>query len=204
MSDGPRMPLARATAAAEYLIGRWQLVGAHVVGSVRRQRPEVGDLELIVPARPAVDDPECAAIAATMQSDAPVNLFAPPPAADPIGRALRGLKPGFLACALVVRLKDGYELPVQLYRYTPDNLGWMMLMRTGPADFGKWFLSRWKQAYRIAPDAQASVNGHLVMAGGEVVPVRTEGEAFSLCRTNPIAPERRDEFISRVQARSGA
>lgn len=202
MSTGVRIPLSRAQAAARYLIELWQLEGAHVVGSVRRQRSEVGDLELIVPAMAAIEttDQVYAAIERTMVAPSVNSLF-DAPREKPIGRALRGLNRGFLACALIVTMKDGTALPVQVYRYTPDNFGWMMLMRTGPADYGKWFLGKWKDRHRIDHERQqASINGHLVDAAGRIIPTPSEEEAFALCGIKYQPPERRDEFIARVQA----
>ncbi len=201
MSEGPRIPLARAQAAAAYLIDLWALEGAHVVGSVRRGRSEVGDLELIAPAADAKDDRAHARISATMFRDVTsAGLFEPPPPENAIGRAIRGLNPGFLAASLEVRMRDGTQLPVQVYRYTKQNFGWTMLMRTGPADFGRWFLSKWKDQHHIPHELPASASGNLVDIEGRVVPTATEDEAFARCGLKPVAPEHRDEFIGRIRA----
>lgn len=202
MSTGTRIPLARAQAAARYLIDLWQLEGAHVVGSVRRQRSEVGDLDLIIPAMTPTYSIDSAflAIDATMRKAPTTSLFDAPAPIDPIGRAVRGLKPGFLACKLVMTLKGGQDVGLEIERYTPENLGWKMLERTGPGEFGKWFLWKWKERHNIPRTSQGSISGHLVDAAGKVIPTRDEDEAFALCGLKAVAPERRDEFIARVQA----
>lgn len=200
MSTGARIPLARAQAVAAYLIDLWQLEGAHIVGSVRRQRAEVGDLEMVIPAvSPTYSiDSAYLAMEPTLAKTGTSSLF-DAPRRDPIGRALRGFNVGFLACSLEVGIK-GTTIPVQIYRYTPQNFGWIMLMRTGPADFGKWFLGRWKDRHNIDhKSVLASMNGHLVDRHGAVIPTPTEDDAFALCGLKPLAPERRDEFVAWVQ-----
>ncbi len=75
MSTGTRIPLARAQAAAAYLIDLWALEGAHVVGSVRRQRAEVGDLEMVCYLMPAEADTVYRNIKATMSTAGTTSLF---------------------------------------------------------------------------------------------------------------------------------
>lgn len=219
MSDGPRIPLDRARAAAALLFERWGLLGpaSMVVGSVRRQRPLVGDVEIVapLPASPR-NDPLFEAINETMGNpwrDEREALFAGnaapnipgviPRAARPIGSIVRGLKPEFAACSLLVQLADGADLPVQVYRYTRENAGWMILYRTGPWDFGRWFLWQWKRRFGIPvgdDHHSASMDGHLVDSSEQVVSVPTEEEAFQLAGVPFVPPERRDAFMERVQA----
>ncbi|MFN0133449.1 MAG: hypothetical protein ACKVW3_13095 [Phycisphaerales bacterium] len=170
MSEGPRLPLTTASKVAQVLFERWELSGLlpdHsaanlVVGSVRRRRDEVGDIELAAPLpggwetrklSPS-DDPLFRRINETMSNpwrDESTPLFGAQQTVpdQPLGYAVRGLKPGFLACSLVLRTRIGIELPCQIYRYTPKNRGWLLIERTGPRDFGKWFLWRWKLQHGI-------------------------------------------------------
>ncbi len=227
MSDGARVPLDRARRIAEALVERWDLTGLRpdhtpeclVVGSVRRQSPEVGDLEIIAPlperltGKPtAADDPLFSRINAAMEnpwSDDRAPLFGPrlEPAQTPMGRIVKGLRPGFLAASLEVRPwttppLNQIVLPVEVYRYTAANRGWVTLMRTGPSAFGQWFLAKWKKAMGIPFDDrhQASIDGHLVTATGAVYPVATEEECFRVIGIKPLAPEDRGEFMERVRA----
>ena len=187
MSEGPRIALASALQVAEALFDRWGL-------------REVPDAE---------QDPLFRRINATMKTPwtGPASLFAPPiETREPVGRIVRGLKPGFLAASLLVEPWEGVALPVQVYRYTPRNRGWMLIERTGPADFGRWFLWRWKVAHRIPvgdETRRASIDNHLVDAFGTVVPVADEAQAFRLAREAFIPPEHRDEVARRwAQERS--
>jgi len=225
MSEGPRLPHAKASAVAAALFEKWDLSGllpdhsaaCVVVGSVRRRRDEVGDLEIVAPVPPAApgrkltsaDDPLFRRINASMsnpwvdESNALFFATASDAGPEPIGTAVRGLKPGFLACSLIIRPWPDVEIPCQIFRYTPDNRGWLLIDRTGPRDFGIWFLWRWKVRYGIpVADEQrrASVDGHLVDAGGNVISVPTEQEAFRLAGVPYVPPEQRDTFMARQQA----
>lgn len=228
MSEGPRLPHSKAAAVAAAIFEKWELSGLQpdhsascvVVGSVRRKRDEVGDIEIVAPlpigwnARkltPA-DDPLFLRINSTMtnpyRDGSMASLFSVPkddfPAADGVmGTAMRGLKPGFMACSLVLRPWKGIEIPCQIYRYTPDNRGWVLIERTGPRDFGVWFLWRWKMRFGIPvkdENHRASIDNHLVDASGRVVSVSNEQEAFRLAGERYIPPEERDVFMARLRA----
>lgn len=208
MSEGPRLPLINADAVAAALFERWKLDPARcfVVGSVRRRLETVGDIEIVAPAMPKACDTICQAIEATMPPPAS-GLFAAAPLTDDmvIGRAVRGLKAGFLCASLVVRPFPGdpaldVEIPVQVYRYEPANLGWMMIERTGPKDYGKWWLWMWKRAWGIPVGDEnhpASIDNHLVNARRERVDVASEAEAFNKCQIAYCEPHDRDRFIAR-------
>ncbi|HLO41663.1 MAG TPA: hypothetical protein VK176_11625 [Phycisphaerales bacterium] len=214
MSEGPRITLDVADRIVARLRERWSLHPdwVVVVGSVRRRRPEVGDIELIAPAvSPNAQDSLYERIAATIDNPpAPTSIFGEerPVAADAFATAERGLKPGFLACSLVVRAWGGKcTVPVQIYRYTPQNLGWMMIERTGPANFGRWFLMKWKHAHGIPVGDgrfKASIDNHLVNLDQKPVPVETEEIAFRRANMQWIPPEHRDVFIARAEAASKA
>lgn len=205
MSSGPRLPLPAADTLAAKLMARWKMAAPHcgVVGSVRRRKPDVGDLELIAPLPPEgfKDDPLYQAIAESV--GALGGLFAPE--VQPIGKAVEGLKPGFKACALQIQIRLGEQQEemcgVQVFRYTPKNCGWQWLMRTGPDDFGKWFLWQWKQVFAIPEGRAASVDGHLVDANGIVVPVEDEEACFRIIRRPFVPPEQRAGFVEAERAR---
>lgn len=223
MSQGPRVTREKAAAVAEELVRRWgmaehgvsALCGWEVVGSFRRGAAEVGDLEIVaplpagLPAKPAAaDDPLFRRINETVINpwrDDRAPLFAPQeePRAT-LGRIDKGLRPGFLAASLVVSPWEGVDLPVQVYRYTPQNRGWVTLMYTGPSAFGQWVLGRWKKAMGIPigdDRYHASVDNHLVTSTGTVYPVATEEEIFRVIRQEPIHPTRRDEFMATLADR---
>lgn len=205
MSTGPRIPLKAALAAAKTLTELWKLpAGAVVVGSVRRSRPDVGDLEFLVPmpevTASAADDAVFQSINATV-TPAGSSLFSG--ASAQCGVAERGVKPWFQAAAVRMQLRiDGVllDLPVQVFRAPPKAWGWALLMRTGPGEFGKWVLWKWKEAHGTNRLDQGSKDGHLVDAQGVVVPVFTEAEIFQRLRIPFIAPEERDDAVARLMS----
>lgn len=218
MSTGPRIPLARALAAAQMAMQLWGMTAPScaIVGSVRRRKADVGDLELIAPvpevmSRPIdpfhepeevteLNDPLFARIAASVRHEPDLFNPNPPP---PVAKAIEGLKPGFLACKLEVRLTaaPAVIVPVQIFRYTPVNRGWCELMRTGPSDFGQDFLVRWKQRYGIVGEGKASIEGHLVDSYRRRVPTPTEDDCFRLAGMAFIPPEEREEYAAQALRR---
>lgn len=209
MSVGPRIPLARATAAAEVLFREWKMPvpACEVVGSVRRRKPDVGDLELLAPlpappADPKRDDALYEHILATCNGQ-PQALFGEP--RPQFTEVVGGLKRGFLCASLKVQLRLGLAdeeasvVPVQIFRYTPENRGWQQLMRTGPREMGIWFLQEWKRVFGIQ-GGPASIDGHLVDSWSKRVPVEDEQACFRLIRHEPIPPEQRDGFVAHLEA----
>lgn len=198
---GPRIPLAQAQEAAAYLARLWKLGDARdcVVGSVRRQKPTVGDLEFIAPLpEDPREDPVFRTIAGTVdrpQEEQPRLFGAPPPlAGTPIGTALMGLKPGFKMCRLQIRGRSGNEMQVEINRYTPGpkgNRGWVQLVKTGPEDFGKAVLTHWKVLNRIGPEHDGSRDFFLLSADGAQVPTANELQVLHACRLLWVAPELR-------------
>lgn len=226
MSDGPRIPLEKAE---EFVLAIFQRRlgfasieeaardGVEVVGSIRRRRSDIGDIEIIAP-MPRAADPE------KVQSsedrlfrelnlcvsnpwvDGSGSLFASAPdTSRAFGQAVRGLKPGFKACSLKLAAY-GVEIGLDVFRFDAHNAGWVKLCRTGPSEFGQWFLGRWKERMGIPvgdPKRQASIDGYLVDDRGQIVPVATEEEAFRLIGSNFVQPDRRDAMVEAMATRRG-
>lgn len=223
MSTGNAIPLAvaggllrslkqRLDAACLTDLERSALACMGIAGSVRRRKPEVRDFEFVAPWRSPPtgkversDDALFRVLSriahVEVAEKAPASLFAPPAPKEPefekVLRPLRGLKPGFLAahCELDI---DGMTVPVQFFRSAPDRFGWLVLMRTGPEEFGKHFLIQWKKRYGIAWENNASIDGALHDAGGRVIETRDEADCFRLCAMEYVAPAHREAFVARV------
>lgn len=207
MSSGARMPFFYAERVIEALREKWCMptTTVYVAGSVRRRCAEVGDIDLLAPAvADGARDELYERIAATVDNPPPKDSIfeqartAPPGA---IGTAVRGLKPGFAACDLIVRPWKSIDVKVQVCRYTPENLGWMLIYKTGPVEFGRWFLGKWKRRHGIPVGDDrfaASIDGHLVGHDRKVIPVESEEQAFERCGLQPVPPHHREAFMQRV------
>lgn len=228
MSDGPRMSLLQADRFAEAFLRRIgfastaaaEQAGVEIVGSVRRRRPDVGDVDFIAPLPrvaggakiEAHDDQLFGAINAIVDNpavDERNSLFvAMPKTEGAIATALKGLSPGFRACELqVVAVNWQLVVKVNLYRYDAANYGWVKLYRTGPQEIGPWFLGRWKKAYGIPTGderRQASKDGYLIDADCNIVPVASEQEAFRLIGSNYVPPEERYRIAESMARRERA
>lgn len=208
MSEGARLDLGEALGAAECIARMWGITGddALLVGSARRRRPTVGDIEFTC-RRPAPGERDVLfdAMDPTMETG---GLFGA--GTVPIARPLKGFKRGFGYCDCLVEVtneitRQAVRVRVQIHRWDPDgfNRGWIELMRTGPSGFGIHFLAAWKKRWGIPPSAKASVDGMLFNAAGNQVKVATESEAFIKCGMSWVAPEQRDVFIAQVDAARG-
>lgn len=210
MSTGARITLANAMQVVEHLQQSWP--GLTLVGSCRRKRPDVGDIEFVAALPPVVakwrpeDDPLFRAINARMGNpwrDPKISLFeapAPEPELpDVLGSIEQGLRPGFLTASLSITPWVNTTIRCQVHRCTPQNRGWKLIQTTGPVEFGRLFLGRWKDRYGIpkGEKGKASIDGHLVTARGDVIAVATEEDAFLKCGMPWLEPEMREEYALR-------
>lgn len=202
MSTGTRIPLEMARTAAGYLLHCWgaDAADATIVGSARRGRPDVGDIEVCVPVEPPEHDRLFKAMHASVhQQD---GLFQGPSDLPPL-TIVQGLRPGFKQARVVAHVKyrgSPFDLPVEIYRFEPGARAWSLIMRTGPKEFGQWFLGRWKRQFSIPTEQPASVEGCLVDRYGHRVPIDDEAECFRRCGIGFVAPDRRDAFMESLRS----
>jgi DNA polymerase/3'-5' exonuclease PolX len=123
-ATGTRLALADADVLAADLLR--QIDGeAHVVGSVRRRKPNVGDIELLV------------------HVDAVVRIAVAGPLLPGEYETVKGGSwPGWKFWQLRHR-EQGFQ--VDLYRFDGDNRGSLLLIRTGPAEFSQRFVQQLRQ-----------------------------------------------------------
>lgn len=197
MSSGPRIPLAEADAMMADLFQRFNLDSARhfAAGSVRRRCATVGDLEIVAPLPAGDVDTLFDRLAACIALE-DGGLFQ---VENQIGVARQGLKPGFKAARIDLSHKVYGVVPLEIYRYTQGidgNLGWSLIMRTGPEEFGKEFLRRWKKKWAIHRDQNACAENFLRDAHGQAIPTKDEREAFSQCGFGfVVPPEKREEYM---------
>lgn len=215
MSDGPRFSRTQALGVVAFLRSAWSMDERHcpVVGSVRRGERDVGDVELIAPVPDQADaDSLYQRIARNCPRSQTINaglfdggLDARRPEqvwCEP----LAGVKERFLEARMRVTLweidtKREYTVPVQIFRYTRINRGWVELMRTGPAGFGKALLARWRRVHGLG-DQPCSKDGCLQLPGG---PAQTysETDVFRMADLPFIEPHHRGMIADRIDRDEG-
>ncbi len=164
-----RLPLAQAQYIA---VGVMQQLEPHcevisLAGSIRRDRPTIGDIEIVCVPRPYDASPLfCSGIATV------VNQW----------EKIRGELP----CRYTQRiLPEGIKL--DLFMVHPDGYGLQRAIRTGSAGWCRTVLApAWVRA------GYHSEGGLLRHADGSVVPVRTESELFRLIGLPWVHPRDRE------------
>lgn len=219
MSDGKPMPIATAMPAAKHLRDLW-FTGepSMVVGSLRRSKAEIGDVDILV-MMPDFKAGEKLKPEADRHYLRISRFLRPAPEQAPslfgeqvereaktIGVAVEGLKPGFKACNLRIDgIANTPPFSVQVFRATAESIGWAVVERTGPTEFGIMFLAKWKERWGIPigdPNRKASRDGNLLDAEGNVVPVRSEKEAFEKCGLTFADPRQREAIARHWQKAS--
>jgi len=191
VAAGTRVPLAEAAALADELVELLAPVCDRLVvaGSIRRQRPDVGDIELLaVPLlQPRLD------------------LFGEDASAPPVSRldALCDdlISRGTLSTRLDVHGRGAYgakykrlryrDLPLDLFSATPDNFGLLLVIRTGPAAYSRRLVT--ERRYGGWMPSGCRVKDGFLWRDGDKVPVPTEADLYALLGRPFDAPQvRRD------------
>jgi hypothetical protein len=211
MSEGARLPLGWAVAAASWLFQQWDMSPqtCFICGSVRRRVPEVGDLDIIAPL-PEMRQPDLlySSIDRTVIKPAEkIGLFeaATTEQTARFVEVTSGHKPYFKSLCVVANIEaEGriHSIPVQVNRYTAQNRGWMELCKTGPKEFGEWFLVKWKEANGIpvGTGQKACHENHLRDFNGNIVPVPCEVDCFRLAGLAHFPPQDRAEIARQAMA----
>jgi DNA polymerase/3'-5' exonuclease PolX len=213
--EAPRVPLAVAQRIADELV---DLLGDAcerlvVAGSVRRGRPEVGDVELVSVPRTAerleaVDLFGSRAVLVDLLTDRCRELLAAGVLAH---RPDKNGRPSFGERAKRLSYRG---VAVDLFSVIPPaQWGVILLIRTGPAEFGRllvlrqsdggWlprgFFFRDGQLWRLPPPFDASAHQRAVP-----VPTPGEGDVFAALGYRWVAPELRgDRRPPRLEATAG-
>lgn len=175
MSDNKKLPLMEVAPAAFQLVEKLRpfCTRIEVAGSIRRQRPTVGDIEIVaLPVRP-------------------LDLFGNPVVGPTrLGQFLREK----LGLGLV---KDGPKYKQFLYgRHkvdlflpeTPDHWGCIYTIRTGSHEFNQWLIEFGKRR------GLNFSGGLLWRATGEAVETPQEADVFSAMSLPVISPLQRDDY----------
>lgn len=183
-----RRPLAEAAHLANVLAAELTLSceRVEVAGSIRRQRPDIGDLELVVIPRYARQ----------------VDLFGEPSGSTNLleERIAWLVDRGTLAPRLSSeghpRLGPKYKalvyqgMGVDLFITSPECWGVIYLIRTGPADFSHRLVTQ-RQQGGLLPNHLRVRDGRLVGTDGQPLETPEEADVFRAIGLEWIAPESR-------------
>lgn len=185
MSDGSLLPWADAYALAEHAA---EVLRPHVqrlkaVGSLRRRRPYVRDIEFLAEPRMVVDD-----LFGNMAPDvAPIRA-----ALEQLGTWVKGAE----RMMQITDLGGRVGLKCELYLvHPPAQWGSLLAIRTGPYELGRHAVTRMRErGFRH--------DGGRVLRGSEVIPTPTEEDFFAAAWLPCLAPHLRDEFAQQLEAQS--
>lgn len=169
------MELNQAKAIADRVVS---LLAPHcerieIAGSIRRKKPEVGDIEIVCITKKIMHPRTAATIPVPGFIYAVSNL---------------GIKRKGEAHTKYMQrfLPEPDGIMVDIFTAVPDNWGYIFAIRTGSADYShRWLANGWvKHGYK-------GEDGFLTK-GGEVVPVREEIDLFNLIKLPYCEPENRN------------
>lgn len=181
-----RMPRHVAMPIAERVLDtlRPVITRGVIVGSLRRERPDVGDIELLVEPRstPALfGDPtyDAESVRRVVEMD--------------VGRVRVGG-----SRHMRVALHDDPSIAVEIFlAHPPAQFGSLLAIRTGPAELGAIAMRR------LIDRGYVHRDGHVLdEATRDVVPTETEEQFFALAGLPCVLPNRRDRLASEVGRRT--
>ena len=168
---------ARAAAAAEQLMSEIEpyCERIEVAGSLRRHKPEIGDIEIVAIAKPLL------------------NLFGEPTEGNEIDswlyqRSIATTKNGSKYKQFEYE-HEGERYQVDLFLAQPDNFGLIHMIRTGSAEFSKRMMTAQSYAGYL-PAGLRVAEGHC-WRNGAMVAVESEADLFALWNMATVAPEDR-------------
>lgn len=178
MSDGPKMSLSFARGLARRMV---ELLAPaceriEIAGSIRRCKPEVSDIEIVLIPKPVQD------------------LFG-----DPVFGAARIeaalLEAGF-ALSKNGELYKQAHLPggtvhFDIFLTTPQKWGMIYVIRTGSADFTRWLVTSKQQGGALPSNMKAS-DGR-IWYGDAPMDTQEETDVFQALGLDWIEPEQRQE-----------
>jgi DNA polymerase/3'-5' exonuclease PolX len=204
MSSGPRHTREAGAMALELIAGELgETISAEpesgrlfALGSYRRGRETIGDLEIALPYIEPEQDRHAIKLLERFTPEG-AGMFA----GGSLGVRLMGVSPGFRHARVRLDLPAG-SIPIEIFRYDAGDLGnagWLAMLRTGPSELASIMLGRFAAQY-----GARSEGNYPRTRSGEPIPCPTEREAFRLCRTTYTPPDQRQRLLNVLRgARQG-
>jgi DNA polymerase/3'-5' exonuclease PolX len=187
VSAGTRVPLAEATLHAQQLVGMLApaCLSITVAGSIRRRKPDVGDIDLVcVPI--LVDDIDMFGEATGEPYNA-LSALCDSYAADGVLRKRLDVN-GRPSWGESLKRAEYAGLAVDIQSVTdPDTLGAWLLIRTGPASFNKALVTERRQG-GLLPSGFKFRDGFKLYRWDERVPTPDERSVFDALGISYLEP----------------
>lgn len=176
MSQGVKVPLHQALQKANCIVADLESAceRIQIAGSIRRERPEIGDIEIVCIAKRKRD-----LIGEDMGSELDDRLAV----MDVISKIKGGDR--YKQFQIV-----GSTLKLDLFIVLPETWGTQLLIRTGSADFSKRFVTQ-KRLGGTLPDDMQQAEGRLWRAG-KPLDTPEETDVFREAGVPWIHPAKRD------------
>ena len=186
MSAGEKRPYAVMRAWAEELCGLLMpsCGRIEIAGSIRREQPLCGDIELVAIPRWSTDG--------GLFGDMPRNNLTEQVANDPDLVVVQGdMQPGGQITSMKLLWTSHESTQVDLFLCRAENWGWIFTIRTGSAEFSHGLLARYKARWKIPPERPGSASGFLVTPEGHQNITLDEARVFELCGIPSVEPRDR-------------
>lgn len=212
MSAGVEIPLPAAKVWARRLrnVARQHAERAVVVGSVRRERETVGDLELLV--EPALSERRQGDMFGPTETFHDTQAVVDAMLEDDDGRAVVKAGPRFAQLRLgdhPALEEDRPKLDV-FFQHPPASWGALLVIRTGPAELGRYLVTKlrekgWRNhrgaVWKPAANLNRTVAPTTEIDGDPFIRVSTPTEEayFEACEVEYVPPERRDDLVENLR-----
>ena len=179
MSTGKRIPLAIAEQLAERIASELtpHVQRLQVVGSIRRRRPMVGDIEMVAEPLELRD-----------MFGSPSGIYDVGRIREVLNKRVGRVARGGLRLMKVVDVYRMIGVSLDLFLvHPPAQWGSIVAIRTGPKNFSQWCVTRMRRrGYRHR-------DGHAVIEDtGELIPTPTEEDFFRIAGVGYLEPWERD------------
>ncbi len=146
-----------------------------IAGSIRRKRPQVGDIEIVcIPREIEVPD--------LFSENRPVRV-------PGFAKVLAGLEiiKGKPATGKNIQCNTPEGIKLDIFTATTDNLGFIFAIRTGSAEFSQYLGAHWvRRGFR-------GIGGHMTR-GGEIFSTPTEKGFFQMLGVPWVEPQERNQM----------
>lgn len=201
MSTGTKQPRAQGQQIAQEFLRLFEGTYDHwyFAGSLRRGRPEVGDIEHVI-----------------LPKFVPVlgeSMFGPSGIENAVWQRAEALVRDKTVTKAVygetkaLRWGEKYRgimfsgIKHELFMADVNNLGSILTIRTGPAEFSERCVTLMKQGGNYRQEkgyVRRVIAGDVSLLTEHIIPVPTEAAFLKLCGLPDIDPTRRDEWMSVV------